>query len=247
MKRIIIAFCSVMLISLSLTFAGCGTVQPYEIEWHLSAYCIDGEYYDHCVGFNYYNHFDSVFSDCARISFNDDGSFYFKDREGVQYNGTYKSKKGRYDTEVTLTFPDGSEAEGSYSKYDFADYTYEALFEIFGVKYYFNDKERDFDADDLETCLTNVAGAICTFAADGKMSIAHYPYYENLKKAVIGKVSGSYVAVTGNNVYLLDSANYWCYSVDSEKIKSCELKEGECIIRTGYESFAVYYPVTNEQ
>ena len=242
MKKAIISLCSVILIFLSITFAGCTSVQLYEVEWHFVSYEIIGDNYIHYVGFDNFDHFGSTVSECAQISFKEDGSFSFTDMDGVEYSGTYKSKKNEYDTDVTLTFADGSEAAGWYAKYDFADYTYEAQFEIFGVKYCFGDTELKFYEENLEKCLSTLADAICTFATDGKMGVQHYPYYENLKKAVIGKVGDKVIAVTENKSYLLSDAKFWCYNVDGEGIESCELKEGECVIRIGYDCFAIYYP-----
>ena len=244
MKKIIILLCSVVLILLCIPFTGCGTPRIYEIEWYFDNYLAEGNYY-RGVGFDYYDHFGSLFSDCAEISFKDDGGFYFKDVDGEEYEGTYKCKKGIYDTAVTLIFPDGSKAEGYYWNYDADDIKYSLHFEISGTSYNFDDKKRSFDADSLCRCLKKLTAAICTFAADGRMEIEDYPYYENLKKAVIGKVGDSFVAVAGGNSYLFDNSKYWCYNFNSQKIEKSELKEGECIIRAfrGYNDFiAVYYP-----
>ena len=239
MKKIIILLCSIFCILLSVGFAGCGTARPYKIEWYLSSYFIEGETYRsyRSVGFDIYDHFGSLYSDSAQISFYDDGSFYFKDKDGAEYGGTYKAQKGRYSADIVLTFPDGSEYLGSYSKID----RYSAHFEISGVNYYFDDKERSFNKDDKDKCLKNLAAAICTYAEGGKMEIEYYPYYENLTRAKIGKVGDKFVAVTGNNAYLLDNYGYWCYTVNREGIAEEDLKEGDCILRTGYGNLAIYY------
>ena len=237
MKKIIILICSVFCILLSLNFAGCGTARPYKVEWHLSSYFIDAENSYRSVGFDYYDHFSSAFSDSAQISFKDDGGFYFKDKDGKEYSGTYKAQKHRYEAEVILTFFDGSEYTGYYSKSN----NYSALFEIAGVNYYFDDRERNFDKDGFDKCLKNLAAAIRTYSEGGKMQIEHYPYYDSLHRAEIGKVGDKLVAVTENNSYLLDNFKYWCYTVGGEVISVTELKEGDCIIRTGYGSLAIYY------
>ena len=241
MKKIIILLCSVVLLLFSVPFSGCGRVNPYEIEWHLESYDVIGENYYRFVGFDYYNHFGSVLSDCAKISFKNDGSFYFTDKDGAEYDGTYKSKKELYDTTVTLMFSDGREAVGSYDKFEYNGAKYEAYFEIFGVNYYFDDRERNFNCDDLDRRLKNLADAIYTFATDGRMEAEHYPYYENLKRAEIGKVGDKFVVITPYSSYLLDSYNFWCYGVNGERIEKSELKEGGCIIRTGYNNLAIYY------
>ena len=241
MKKTLISLCSAIFILLAVAFSGCGTPSPHEIEWFLSDYYLSEEFYYHTVGFDQYDHFGSVFSNCAQISFKGDGSFYFKDKDGKEYEGTYKSKRSGYDTEVTLTFPDGSKAEGYYWDYGNDGIKYSARFEISGINYYFDDKERSFDADSLNRCLKNLTGAICTFAADGRMEIEHYPYYENLKRGVIGKVGEKFVAVAGNTVILLDNTEYWCYSVNGEGIEKGRLKEGGCVIRAGNGRIAIYY------
>ena len=242
MKKAAILLCALILVLISATFSGCGAPRPHEIKWYLYHYYIDGEYYHNYVGFDDYNHFNAVYSDRAEISFKKDGSFYFKDIEGTEFEGTYKSKKRRYQTEVTLNFPDGSTAYGEYYKFDRNDTEYQISFHIYGVSYYFDNTERKFFEEDYLRCLKNLSSAIYTYANNGRMEPEHYPYFDNLKRAQIGRIGESFVAVAGANAYAFDRYNYWCYTVNGESIDKCEIREGDCIIRTTHGGFAIYYP-----
>lgn len=237
MKKICIALCLVMAMLVISAFAGCA-VQPYAVEWHLCTYEIDGEVYE--VGFNDFDHFNPVYPDYAQISFDENGSFYFKSKDGVEYNGTYESKDNRNNTETTLTFPDGSKVVGTCARYGFDGYTSYAEFEIYGVKYNFEDKKCKFDEDDLEYRLSYVVGAVYSFAETGE---TQWPYYDTgLYNGTVAKVGDSYVAIKEYDSYVLDNLKYWCYNVNSKEIEECELKEGECIIRIGNGRLAIYYP-----
>lgn len=229
----------------AFTFTGC-TAKPYKIEWHLSAYYADEELYGHYVGFDWYDHFNSAFSDAAEISFEKDGSFYFKDKDGVEYNGTYTSKKSRYYSDVFLTLADGSKFEGwGFGCRTNRGRAYSLSFEFNGVKYYFDSEEDKFDEEDLNNHLIKVANAVNTFAYGGNASEEDYEYFATLQYAVIGKVDGKYVAVTEDSAYLLIDLNYWCYYVNGTEIREDELREGKCIIRAGYNRVAIYYPAIN--
>ena len=244
MKKTAILLCTVISILILTTFSGCGTARPNEIKWYLSTYHIDGEIIYHHVGFNEYDPFNSVFSDSAEISFKKGGTFYFRDIEGNEFEGRYKRKKTMYDTEIKLTFADGRVAEGWYMKLNSNSDTvqYSAHFDIFGISYSFDNIERKFLEEDYNRCLKNLSSAICNYAKDGRMEPEHYPYYGNLQRAHIGRVGEILIAVAGKNAYTLSEPYNLCYTVNAEGIDRCEIREGDCIIRTAYGGLAIYYP-----
>lgn len=239
-KKTGIILCLITVIMAATAFAGC-VADPYEVEWHFEYCKTDDEIY--ITEFDYYNHFRSVSADAVQISFNVNGSFYFKNYDGSEYNGTYKCKENKKKgyTEITLIFPDGSQAKGHCGVYGFDGIWYEAEFKIFGATYYFDTLERTFSA---ESSLSEVANAVYTFATTGEKRGGIY--YNYLETAVIEKVGNSYIAKTADKEYTLDDAKYWCYIFNSENIRQSELREGECIIRAGIRCFAIYYPEINE-
>ena len=232
-KKIIVALCALMAIFAVFTLGGCA-ISPYTVIWYLNSYEIDGVAYD--VGFDWYDHFNPVYPDDAQIFFEQNGSFYFKDIDGAEYGGLYNFKHNKYDTTVALSFADGSKATGTCS----GGYGWRhAELEINGVIYNFHDRERSFDEDYLQSYLNDVVRGVNYFADSGNYSGAHYNRY--LTNAVIGKVGDSFVAVADDCTYLLDDYKFWCYAVYSEGIEPGELKEGNCIVRIGYNRLAIYY------
>lgn len=233
-KKLIIALCLFLAAFCTFALGGCA-VEPYTVRWYLSYYVTDGVAYE--VGFDWYDHFNPVYPSAAQIFFEQNGTFFFKDKDGVEYGGLYSYKNNKNDTTVTLNFADGSYFTGTCS----GRYRSFAEFEINGVYYNFDDRDHTFGEDYLSLFLDDVIYGLNYFAATGDYRV-HYDRY--LTNAVIGKVGDSFVAVTDGSMYLLDNYNFWCYDVNGDEIKVSEPKEGECILRLGYNRLAIYYMQT---
>lgn len=237
MKKVALTLSLLIMVTAVFVLSGC-SVEPYEVEWYFEYYKLDGETYH--VGFNDYDHFGSIVSDAVTLSFAEDKTFTFKSYDGTVYEGTYKYKNRRGDTEVTLFFFDGRRASGTCARYMFDGVWYKAIFEIFGVTYYFDGDEYSFD---LDSRLASVADEVYSFSGRNELS------YRELIKAEVMQVNGHNIVVTDYDIYPLADESYWCYTYNENKeLKQSVLVEGKCIARIekNGKRIAIYYP-ENEQ
>lgn len=233
MKRIALILSLFIMLSAVFVFSGCGVFAPFTVDWIFKYYKIDGEV--HHVGFDYYDHFNSILPDSVTISFAEDNTFTFKSYDGVEYYGTYKYTKWNNVCDIALTFSDGSEGSGMCKRLAFDGIWYEATFEIFGVTYYFDGTEsyRDFDWS-----LNSVINTVYNF---GK---SDYKSDKDLYKAEVELRDGSYFVITEEEEYPLTDASYFCYIIsDNKELKPSALLEGRCILRMSeYDTrIAIYY------
>lgn len=239
MKKIGSIICLIIIIaSTAFIFAGC-KVDPVKVEWLLSYYEIDGKKIG--VGFNDYDHFNSVMPDSSTISFDEDGNFYFKSIDDTEYTGTYKSRNTLKHTKVFLTFADGSKVTGYCSSSHLDATTCEAEFRICEVLYHF--REYNY-TNTLDYYLSKVAQAVNAFAYSGKNDGNNY--YQDFQNGTVEKVGNNYFVLTNDDTFPLEETNYRCYTFNSEELKQGEIQQGECIVRTNGEQWAIYYPETNK-
>ncbi len=251
MKKTSAIIVLVLVIALSFTLSGCA-VNPYEIEWYLEYYIVDGEWY--YPEFHDYDHFHSAIPGRVMISFDENNKFYFRDYHATEYSGTYTFKYGFGDTEVSLTFSDNSKVTGSCMEchWGYGGIWYAAEFEILGVSYHFihtgvedtEFQEESYYKEIYGEYLTNVAKSASDFyKTNGNSSFDEGPkWYRDYENAIIEKVDDGYQAVIGSRKFSLSEYKFWCYFFNEEELKPAELQEGSCIARYDGGSIAIYYP-----
>lgn len=224
------------MISSLLVLNSC-SVEPYAVKWYWQSYVLeDGTSYE--VGFDRYDHFNSINQDVIELTFNEDKTFYFKSYTGNEYNGTYTYKNNLGDTDVSLKFLNGTEASGICFAQVADGKTYRASFKIFGVTYFFRDINWEFDLDYyIKDTIKNLVHTYHSKKSSGYYSRSFdYGYVE--------KKESSYYVTIDDETFIIDDYKKFIYSFNKEELKMYNsIKDGYCALRydESTKKIAIYY------